>query len=232
MRTAKKKAAPSRRGRGAKNQQGQEQDSPIPEADDNLLSLNPHNTRARSRSRSVVREDVEETRGGLTPNGATPNTRGGPQGRDVTSTSRVRDSNGLFDDGGLLSKPSKVKNFNEKRTSLNEMRKRLAAISEFVGRAQVERPPSKSTSMSRSESEGGRSGSGHTSGGNGSANTTSTTTSDLNGTLSAQRKKQLQDIINNDSAPEFGSLTTDEMLENMRLRTRAWQELFGKYGDK
>lgn len=132
-----------------------------------------------------------------------------------------------YDDGGLFSKPSKVKNFNEKRTSMNEMRKRVAAISEFIGRAQVERPPSKSTSASRSESETGANGNGNSSLLNGSSNT-----SDGNGHLSVQRKKQLTDIINNEAGPNFGSLSTEEMIENMRIRTQAWQEAFGKYGDK
>ena len=81
-------------------------------------SLDPNDgaqTRARSRSRSVVRE-TESPRGNANSNGTISHS--GPFGGD--------------------SRPSKPKYLHITRTSFNEMKKRVAGILEFVNRAQEE----------------------------------------------------------------------------------------------
>ena len=177
--------------------------------------------RTRSRSRSNAR-DLESPSGGgsASINGAGPGPGGGS-------------ANGLLGlGGGEISRPSRPKHMNPNRTSMNEMKKRVAAILEFVNRAEEEgRKRGNTVSSTSSSSAGGPSSSGS---GNGSALTlVSSAGSDEGGsapapavgTVSAEPEKEP-----GEKEPDFGALDAGEMLRILKARLVRWEGEYGGYG--
>lgn len=210
-----------------RSQHARENDSPGPEIGEavgTLLPANPHNTRARSRSRSVARdEESMDRRGGAsTPNGVLHDTRNinGHAARQAP-----------YDDGGLLAKPSKAKNFNEKKTSVNEMKKRVSAILEFVQRAQSERSGaegSSSTGMSRSTSEAGVMPTAV-----GAADRKPESTKSTAPLVTVENGEPAAKVCSDDkgSKEAFEHLSAAEMLVSLKTRLVAFEGSYGRWGD-
>ncbi|KAM5444858.1 Histone deacetylase complex subunit [Microsporum ferrugineum] len=186
------------------------------------------------------------------PNGATDTTSNSPrrgQSRDDGNTGDSPTSapnagpNGLYPANGESGKASRPRYMNPNRTTMNDMRRRVAAILEFISRLQVEmaasgeqptRPPGDSTS------------------------TMATTSRDMaatiakaeallnglttNGVSSAESQSSSETQVAPTSAPsaaaaagsdrDFKDLTSGEMMDVLTRGLFKWQELFGKYGDK
>ncbi|KAH0538700.1 hypothetical protein FGG08_004717 [Glutinoglossum americanum] len=116
------------------------------------------------------------------------------------------------------SKPSKPRYMHPQRTTMNEMKRRVAAILEFISRTQVEMagehtPPT---------------------GGSSSSMTTATVTA-LRG-ISEALPGYL--MVNGNSSGlggeerDFGEMTSLEMMDILTRKLVLWQKEFGKYGEK
>ena len=132
--------------------------------------------------------------------------------------------NGINGESGRSSRP---KYHNPTRTSMNEMKRRVAAILEFVNRMQTERPSQRSSaSGSDKDSKGGS-----TPNGNLIVNNTSATSSELAQAVEAG--------LSSSSTPSEGSeeknftaMAAGEMMEMLTKELVHWQSLYGKHGEK
>ncbi|KAM5478325.1 Histone deacetylase complex subunit [Microsporum canis] len=210
--TRKSGRPPARRGRLGRNQYTRDRDPPNGAAD----------TTSNSPRRGQSRDD------GNTGDSPTSASNAGP--------------NGLYPANGESGKASRPRYMNPNRTTMNDMRRRVAAILEFISRLQVEmaasgeqptRPPGDSTS------------------------TMATTSRDMaatiakaeallnglttNGVSSAENQSSSETQGAPTSAPsaaaagsdrDFKDLTSGEMMDVLTRGLFKWQELFGKYGDK
>ena len=154
-------------------------------------TLNPNSgdaraSRARSRSRSNAR-DLDSPNGGSSINGA------------VTGTTSLLSSM-LGDLGG---RPSKPRHMNPNRTSMNEMKKRVAAILEFVNRAEDE--------GSKRVVSAGSDGSAATASG---------------GTVPDEYKNMAAKA---EGDMDFSALDSRDMLKTLKARLVSWEDEYGRY---
>jgi len=198
---------------------------------------NPHMTRGRSRSRSAAPETEETTSRGKAEHnpqdGAETNGRtsgGSGDGSDSTSRGHTAPGTGrdkeagagkAGDDGAVFGKPSRVKHLNPNRTSLNEMKKRVAAILDFVNRAQ-EMGGSRADGVREAETEAApgvrRSVEGRVNG--------------VNGRASAEEIGAAEEAAAQASVRDFAGLERVEMLASLRGRLTAFESSFGRWGEK
>ena len=147
----------------------------------NSLDPNAGETRAsrgRSRSRSAVR-DMDSPYTGAAVNG------------------------GVGDNSSRL---SKIKHLNPNRTSMNEMKKRIAAIMEYVNRAEDE--------MKRQSSL------------NSAAHERSSSTADSASTSVPDEYKTVAVI---GAEMDFSTLNSKEMVKVLKARLVAWEDEYGRY---
>jgi hypothetical protein len=129
--------------------------------------------------------------------------------------------NGINGESGKSSRP---KYHNPTRTSMNEMKRRVAAILEFVGRMQKDK-----NSQQSSASESGKSTKGgSTPNGLGNAN--------AGGAVNSALVQAVESGLSTDSdgvpAKDFAEMASGEMLETLGNELAHWQTLYGKYGEK
>ena len=98
---------------------------------------------------------------------------------------------------------------NPNRTSMNDMKRRVAGILEFIGVTQVE--------MAAGDKGGG--GSGHETKTNGDSSM-------------ATDPSLMRDLIEEVGEKEFAGLSSVEMMEVLTRKLMKWQGEFGKHGDK
>ncbi|KAI1915229.1 Histone deacetylase complex subunit [Ophidiomyces ophidiicola] len=139
-------------------------------------------------------------------------------------------ANGVQTNGGESGKPSRPRYMNPNRTTMNDMRRRVAAILEFISRMQVEMAASgeQTTPPNRAGSNGTR------------APDSTTVAAAIEGA-----------VINGDipicaiaesagplldgclpPARDFKDLSSGEMMDELTRGLLKWQQEFGKYGEK
>ena len=129
-------------------------------------------------------------------------------------------ANGVNGESGRSSRP---KYHNPTRTSMNEMKRRVAAILEFVNRMQTERPSQRSSaSGSDKDSKGGSTPNGAL-GANASA---------ISSGLVQAVEAGLSTISSEGSEKQFTEMAAGEMMETLTKDLVQWQSLYGKHGEK
>jgi hypothetical protein len=129
-------------------------------------------------------------------------------------------ANGVNGENGRNSRP---KYHNPTRTSMNEMKRRVAAILEFVNRMQTERPSQRSSaSGSDKDSKGGSTPNGGL-GANASA---------ISSGLAQAVEAGLSTISSEGSEKQFTEMAAGEMMETLTKDLVQWQSLYGKHGEK
>lgn len=143
---------------------------------------------------------------------------------------------------GTDGKGAKGRHLNPHRTSMNEIKRRVAAILDFISRMQVEMAASGETVTPPDESTAGRK--------NGGAYSRSTLLKDVHdqlGTLltttnseGASVASSVGSIAGSDTPKEkekekekdFKDLTSVEMMDVLTRHLLKWQQEYGKYGEK
>lgn len=181
----------------------------------------------------------------------------GVNGHTVTSTSNGvhGPGNGTYGNGllsdSIATRPSRPKHMNPNRTSMNEMKKRVAGILEFVTKAQEEasRRAASATSASEadaSEAEGkaesqtegktrGRfspSSKASPRGSNASAATSAAKMNGANGGPHAlvNGTGNGKMSVSSDGSADFASLSSLDMLRILKARLTGWESEFGRWG--
>ncbi|ODH26414.1 hypothetical protein ACO22_04632 [Paracoccidioides brasiliensis] len=127
-------------------------------------------------------------------------------------------ANGIYLNGGESGKPSKPRYMNPQRTTMNDMKRRVAAILEFISQLQVEMASSAlQTPLSGAGSATKETGD---QGVNGEQTTGSDENTEANGTSPPAKEK------------DFKDLTSVEMMDVLTRGLLKWQQEFGKYGEK
>ncbi|OJD23239.1 hypothetical protein ACJ73_05408 [Blastomyces percursus] len=133
-------------------------------------------------------------------------------------------ANGVYLNGGESGKPSKPRYMNPQRTTMNEMKRRVAAILEFISQLQLDL----ASSPEQISGAGGElapavkaataqiANGDHT---HGDQATTDVAEKETNGTTQPKEK-------------DFKDLTSLEMMDALTRNLVKWQQEFGKYGEK
>ena len=143
--------------------------------------------------------------------------------------SRSRDPNGGVDSphngnvaghyiNGEVGRHSKVKHLNPNRTSLNEMKRRVAAILEFISRTQVEMAAGDSGSTPPSL-KGGPEGE-------------SSQQAFVKGLMAGLGSLAGESAHGAEEGRDFNELTSAEMMDVLTRRLVRWQQEFGKWGER
>jgi hypothetical protein len=157
-------------------------------------------------------------------------------GRDSPHGSGHGGSNGVHVNGAD-SKPSRARHLNPHRTSMNEMKRRVAAILDFISRMQVEMAVSGESSTTPPNSNG-----------NGQAAMVKgveeqlgallqATNSEAGGTVSTDGGSSLSVTDGEGPSPpsrekDFRDLSSVEMMDVLTRHLLKWQQEYGKYGEK
>lgn len=194
--------------------------------------------------------DQANGNGDANSNNATSPRRGQSQDTGTGDSPNSGHANGV--NGGESGKPSKPRYMNPHRTTMNEMKRRVAAILEFISRMQVEMAVS---GENTSTPAGGASGSNSNSGNGGNSNdvesaaalikgveaqlgtltqangdgagssTTGASNDGINGATTA-------DTTEPPKEKDFKDLTSVEMMDVLTRNLLKWQQEYGKYGEK
>ena len=199
----------------------------------------PHITRKGGRptarrgrvGRNQYTRDLVNGEASDTPNRDTPHD--GPNGSPLGA-------NGINGESGRSSKAKT----HPARTSMNEMKRRVAAILEFVSRMQIERPVTKSngsgdlgTSSSGNSKEGANTPNGVVLNGGSSASSGSASGASLPGAalvsaVEAGLKRNVVSAGEGDNARIFTEMGSGEMMESLTGDLVHWQSIYGKYGER
>lgn len=134
--------------------------------------------------------------------------------------------NGTAESNGL-GKPSRPRHMNPNRTTLNDMKRRVAGILEFISHTQVEMAALDAAKSRTSSTK--------------SSNTNIPTPPQSKGISQEQAGSVARDISGMLSAlgeteavdeEAFGKLNAVEMMEVLTRRLMRWQSQYGKYGEK
>jgi hypothetical protein len=234
---------PKARRSGGRNQYARDRDLP-PSSLQHALDPNSAETRMRTRSRSRSRAPDSPSAGG--ENGTGASNHGGANGVGLVNgsiTMTVTTANGFLaagPDSVVATRPSRPKHMNPNRTSMNEMKKRVAGILEFVTKAQDEVARHGARDQrgkdldadARSDKhvlENGESGSGNGNGngnGNGDSSERDTPTV-VNGGGSGSGSGSGSGTSDD---TDFGSLQTADMMRVLRARLINWESEYGRWG--
>jgi hypothetical protein len=147
-------------------------------------------------------------------------------------------SNGIQANGVETGKTAKTRHLNPHRTSLNEMKRRVAAILDFISRMQVEMAVSGENSSTPPDENGNGQGSRaalvkgvqeqlgallHATNNDSTTSTTDSSTvsvTDGEGPSSSAKEK------------DFKDLSSVEMMDVLTRHLLKWQQEYGKYGEK
>jgi len=124
------------------------------------------------------------------------------------------------------------------RTSMNEMKRRVAAILEFVGRMQTERTPHSHSQQSSGTGSASNKGA-NTPNGMGNHSARSSATSLPTAGLVRAIEESLRDVsekhgdvVVRAEGREFEAMASGEMMETLTRELVGWQSVYGKYGEK
>ncbi|EER41319.1 conserved hypothetical protein [Histoplasma capsulatum var. duboisii H88] len=133
--------------------------------------------------------------------------------------------NGVYLNGGESGKPSKPRYMNPQRTTMNEMKRRVAAILEFISQLQLD--------LASSPEQISGTGGAPVSGGKEEAGT-HITNGDHHSDESTNyvAEKIEANGITQPKEKEFKDLTSLEMMDALTRNLVKWQQKFGKYGEK
>ena len=132
-------------------------------------------------------------------------------------------SNGINGESGRNSRP---KYHNPTRTSMNEMKRRVAAILEFVSRMQTGKQSHQpSASGSEKDSKGGSTP-------NGVAVTNAMAAGSANSALLQAVEAGLYSHANGESEKNFADMASSEMMGTLTRELLRWQSLYGKHGER
>ncbi|KAI9828282.1 MAG: hypothetical protein M1819_006620 [Sarea resinae] len=140
------------------------------------------------------------------------------QSRDIGGD----ESNGVHHTNGESGKPSRPRYMNPQRTSMNEMKRRVAGILEFISRMQVEM-----AGENTPPSAGGGAPNGPTTAMIKSLADTLGPVTNINGGHDASGKHDVEA-----AEKDFGQLNSLEMMDVLTRKLVLWQKEFGKYGEK
>ena len=129
--------------------------------------------------------------------------------------------NGIAESNGL-GKPSRPRHMNPNRTTLNDMKRRVAGILEFISHTQVEMA-GLDTAKSRNS---GPKGSHELAASSGRMDEASRAAKEISGVLEALGDAEVVD------EEAFGKLNAVEMMDVLTRRLMHWQGQFGKFGEK
>lgn len=136
-------------------------------------------------------------------------------------------SNGINGESGRSSRP---KYHHPNRTSMNEMKRRVAAILEFVSKMQGDKTSQNSSHGSSSGPSGSRTPNGAVQNGNGG------TTKDVvhSATLlkGVEAGLSAAQVNGEKMDKEFKDMGSGEMMRVLSRELVGWQSLYGKYGEK
>lgn len=131
--------------------------------------------------------------------------------------------NGVHVNGGESGKPSKPRYMNPQRTTMNDMKRRVAAILEFISKTQLEMAASGE----------------HSTPPNGEKATATKSQTQPDGddpsTISSKEGEAAkEDSGDNEQAKkrDFNDLSSVEMMDVLTRDLLKWQQEFGKYGEK
>jgi len=131
-------------------------------------------------------------------------------------------TNGVHVNGGESGKPSKPRYMNPHRTTMNEMKRRVAAILEFISRMQVE--------MAVNGEGSPPAGNGDRPNGNGAKGVEETTAGA--GGESAAAADGEGGAEQPPKERDFKDLSSVEMMDVLTRHLLKWQQEYGKYGEK
>lgn len=129
--------------------------------------------------------------------------------------------NGASINGGDTGRPSKPRHMHPQRTTMNEMKRRVAAILEFISRMQVEMAVASENSSTPTGSNGDR----------------------TQGLLLKSMVEQIEQSMPmpsdgesaGDAEPhekDFNELSSVEMMDVLTRHLLKWQQEFGKFGER
>ncbi len=124
---------------------------------------------------------------------------------------------------GDSGKPSKARYLNPHRTSMNEMKRRVAAILEFISRTQLE--------MAGEQAPSGTNGGGAIHGGSSSGALIAGLADEVRPML-ALNGGGASDEEKRGSEKDFAMLSSMEMMDVLTRNLVLWQKEYGKYGEK
>ncbi|TPX24094.1 hypothetical protein DIZ76_013437 [Coccidioides immitis] len=139
-------------------------------------------------------------------------------------------ANGVHVNGGESGKPSRPRYMNPNRTTMNDMRRRVAAILEFISRMQLEMAATEENATPHNAA-----------GANGSQAPDSSTVvaalegAVVNGNIQAPSVAGSAETTQESATPkpkEFKDLSSVEMMDELTRGLLKWQQEFGKYGEK
>ena len=137
--------------------------------------------------------------------------------------------NGNHNVTGESGKPSKPRYMNPHRTSMNEMKRRVAAILEFISRTQLE--------MAAGEQTPPNGGNGGAAAGRASSAFIAGLADGLRPILAAngdraEKEKETASTAAALSELDFADLSSTEMMDVLTRNLVLWQKEYGKYGEK
>ncbi|PGH16284.1 hypothetical protein AJ79_01823 [Helicocarpus griseus UAMH5409] len=142
-------------------------------------------------------------------------------GHGDSPTSGHLGPNGVYLNGGESGKPSKPRYMNPQRTTMNEMKRRVAAILEFISQLQVD--------MATNPEQTPTNGIG------GAASAKEVAEQLANNIDQAMNNADNAEANGSSSQPkekDFKDLTSIEMMDVLTRDLVKWQQEFGKYGEK
>ncbi|KAL8792470.1 MAG: hypothetical protein Q9195_004926 [Heterodermia aff. obscurata] len=184
---------PTKRGRVGRNQYTRDRDPQL----SSLANPDPNTSPAGSN-------------GSNGSNGGTPHING------THSPSNHAHKPGTNDIGGGTK--AKLKHLNPNRTTMNDMKRRVAAILEFISHTQAEmatRNPTRASSTITPPDSGGSVKDGAVGGGG-----------------MAQKLLEGQNLLDGLEVDAFKDLSSGEMMEVLTKKLMKWQGEYGKWGDK
>ncbi|OXV11972.1 hypothetical protein Egran_00265 [Elaphomyces granulatus] len=189
-----------------------------------------------TRDRDTLNGNGSETN--HSPNPPNPGqSRDAGAGRDSPNGSGLSVPNGVHVNGGESGKPSKPRYLNPSRTSMNEMKRRVAAILEFISRMQVEMAVSgETTSTPPNGNAAARAALMR--GIEAQLGTLIQTRSSEGGRISTSSDSSISATDGECSAEglfkekDFKDLSSVEMMDVLTRHLLKWQLEYGKYGEK
>ena len=142
------------------------------------------------------------------------------------STPHINGNGNAYADTNGLGKPSKPHRMNPTRTTMNDMKRRVAGILQFISHTQVElagtEPPS--TTKSSTSTNTPLDSTGGSNGGSNDGNSSG----DISGKSVNAALEDLQGI----DEQAFDALSSLQMMEVLTRRLMKWQGEYGKWGEK
>ncbi|KMU74859.1 hypothetical protein CISG_00789 [Coccidioides immitis RMSCC 3703] len=230
--TAKRQRTSSPSPSSIVSKQSQSQSQPVSEDEKSRAAVNGNKkTRERRKADDSEPEANRQPKILSTAQSASTNSPRRGQSRDGNGDSPPGNgANGVHVNGGESGKPSRPRYMNPNRTTMNDMRRRVAAILEFISRMQLEMAATEENATPHNAA-----------GANGSQAPDSSTVvaalegAVVNGNIQAPSVAGSAETTQESATPkpkEFKDLSSVEMMDELTRGLLKWQQEFGKYGEK